>query len=108
MDIETIYFLIAAIGCLIGVSGWVNSEKKEAGELFSAIQVVETRLDHLLLEIEDIKAQLEDVKINARECLELTVSAKTIATAAHDRLDSIDIIPAHQAREEKNKKTTDK
>lgn len=89
MNFDIIYIVAALIGCAAGLFGWIQSEKNSTGNISSELQILETRINHLIVDVEDIKNQIEDIRGNIKEGFEITLEAKAKADAAHDRLDSI-------------------
>lgn len=98
MDISTLYLLVAIIGCIVGVSGWLRNTKIDTGQESAAIQKLQTQVIHLLEEIEDLKIQLRLVQDDVKEALEIGLSARSSASAAHDRLDCIGMLSSYECR----------
>lgn len=89
MNLDIIYITVAFIGCATGVFGWIQSKKNNSNNLSSELQILETRINHLIIDIEDMKKQIEDIRGNIKEGFKITLEAKAKADAAHDRLDLI-------------------
>ena len=103
MNLDTIYFLIAVIGCIVGVAGWIRSLKRESISSAFELQKLNTQVQHLLEESSALKTELKGIQEDITNILSLSMDAKATASAAHDRLDALGATSAHQSREEKNK-----
>lgn len=89
MDFDIIYIAVAFIGCAIGIFSWIQSKRNNTNNLSSELQILEARINHLIVDVEDMKKQIEDIRGNIKEGFEITLEAKAKADAAHDRLDLI-------------------
>jgi len=89
MNFDIIYIAVALIGCVAGLFGLKQSRKNNASNLSYKLQTLEARINHLIIDVEDMKCQIEDIRGNIKEGFEITLKTKAKADAAHDRLDLI-------------------
>lgn len=103
MNPDTIYFLIAVIGCVIGVAGWIHFLVWEGVSSTFELQKLNTQVQHLLEELSVLKSELKTIQEDMTNIFSISMDAKATANAAHDRLDALGATNAYQSREEKNK-----
>lgn len=59
MDGQTIAYIIAAIGCVIGIAGWLRNSNSDAGEQAASNAVLATKLDGLTTQNGEMKTSID-------------------------------------------------
>lgn len=87
MNEISISLLIAAIGCIVGVLGFARASSKDDSELASSIAALQTSLDHIKAQIDELKA---DLRHHATENASKAQRALDEAIRANARIDSLE------------------
>lgn len=96
MDTDTVYLIIALIGCAVGVYGLVERSRSAAKGDGSDITRIETTLDFVAengretkTEIRGLRAEMAKATEDARDARANAALALERADAAHERLDAM-------------------
>ena len=100
MDGVTITIIIAIIGCMVGVAGWVRKTTHDAGDFLGSISKLEAKINHLEGQVIDLKIEIKSLKGLVYQTIDTATIAKNSSIAAHDRLDALDVINAEQCRKQ--------
>lgn len=80
MDIATISILVVIIGCIFGLAEWVRLMKNDAAKLAGEIHTLETQLEHMREEFEELKNDEKNIEAVVQKALEeKIVNEKMIA-----------------------------
>lgn len=82
-------FVIAIIGCVIGVSNVGSRQRNEVKKEEHYITTISTKLDFIGEDVKDVKADQRAFQRDINEVRTIALSAKNRADAAHRRLDRI-------------------
>lgn len=70
MDIATISILVVIIGCIIGLAEFVRLVKNDAGTLSARIHTLETQLEHLQEDFEELEKDEKAIEAIVQKALE--------------------------------------
>lgn len=87
--ISVLSIIIAVLGCLVGVSGWVRRTKIDSNEQKAAQSEVKTTIDFMSDDVKEIKMTVRHFSNDLQEIRAIAMSAKTEAKRANDRIDSL-------------------
>ena len=98
MDVTTTTAVIAIIGCIIGVAGFLRNASADSADQSAAMTRIETSLGYIGEDVKDTKAELRAMRTETAEAKQMASTALMRADAAHDRLDALDVPTAHESR----------
>lgn len=90
MDQDTIYLLIAIIGCVVGLAGWLRNAESDEKDQASDRAAIATKLDFISEDVKDTKAELRTFRTDLAETRSTASAALSSARAAHARIDAIE------------------
>jgi len=70
MDIATISILLVIIGCIIGLAEFVRLTKNDAGVLSARIHTLETQVEHLQEDFEELEKDEKAIEAIVQKALE--------------------------------------
>lgn len=105
MDTPTITFLIAIIGCLIGIFSFYYGRKDNTERSARSDAIVNNELSHISNDVKDIKAEFRTFRSDITDVKTLAIQAKASADSAHDRLDSLEVASSYMLKRNKKKET---
>ena len=80
MDIATISILVVIIGCILGLAEWIRLTKNDAGVLAGQIHSLETQVEYLQENFEELKNDEKNIEAIVQKALEeKIVNEKIIA-----------------------------
>ena len=91
MDVATISIIVAIIGCLVGVSGWIRNAKSDAGHDGRENSEIKTSLDFIANDVKDLKVDVRAFNRDLQDVRTIAVSAENEAKRANDRIDRLNI-----------------
>ncbi len=89
MDITTISIIIAIIGCLVGVAGWLRNSKVDASEQKATESEIKTKLDFMSNDIKEVKVDVRSFSRDLQEVRTIAISAKAEAERANSRINQL-------------------
>lgn len=91
VDVATISIIIAIIGCLVGVSGWIRTAKTDADHDGRENSEIKTSLDFIANDVKDLKVDVRAFNRDLQDVRTIAVSAESEAKRANDRIDRLNI-----------------
>lgn len=91
MDIATISIIIAIIGCLVGVSGWIRNVRSDVEEKEGETSEIKTSLDFISNDIKDLKVDVRAFNRDLQDVRTIAISAENEAKRANDRIDRLNL-----------------
>lgn len=86
MDTATISILIVIIGGIIGLSEWVRLKKNDAGIMAAQIRTLETKMEYLEEELNELKHDEELVKAVVQKAIEEKIINEKILSVIQEKL----------------------
>lgn len=91
MDIATISILVVIIGCILGLAEWIRLTKNDAGALAGQIHSLETQIEHLQGDLEELKNDEKNTKAIVQKALEEKIVNEKILALLQERYNVSDI-----------------
>lgn len=91
IDMTTISIIIAIIGCLVGISGWVRNLRSDAEKEEGETSEIKTSLDFISNDIKDLKVDVRAFNRDLQDVRTIAVSAENEAKRANDRIDRLNL-----------------
>lgn len=90
MDVATISIIIAIIGCLVGISGWLRNTKGDSSQQKATETELKTTLDFVANDVKELKVDVRAFNRDLQDVRTIAVTAGAEAKRANDRLDRLD------------------
>lgn len=98
VDAPTLTLVIALIGCVVGVAGWLHTSNGDASDQAASTAEIKTKLEFIGNDTKDIRAKLSRYEEDMRTVRQTADVALARANAANDRLDAYGVPSAANAR----------
>jgi len=85
MDVATISILIIIIGCILGLAEWIRLTKNDAGMLAAKIHTLETQIEHLQENFEELKNDEKNIEVIVQKALEEKIVNEKILALLQER-----------------------
>lgn len=89
MDITTISIIIAIIGCLVGVAGWLRNTRADASQRKVVESEIKTKLDFMSNDLKEVKVDIRSFNRDLQNVRTIAVSAEAEAKRANNRIDTL-------------------
>lgn len=93
MDIATISILIIIIGCVIGLAEWVRFMKVDAGTMAAQIRTLETKIEHLEEQSNELKNRVESIEAIVQRAVEEKIVNERILALVQEKLKIQEPVP---------------
>jgi outer membrane murein-binding lipoprotein Lpp len=90
MDTATISILVAIIGCLVGLAGWLRNTRTDASQYKATESKLETTLDFISNDLKEVKADIRSFNRDLQDVRFIATTAQSEAKRANDRLDELE------------------
>lgn len=93
MDMATVSILIVIVGCVIGLAEWVRMIKNDAGTMAAQIRTLETKIEHLEEQLDELKNDEELTKVIVQKAIEEKIVNERIISLIQEKLKIQEPIP---------------
>lgn len=90
MDWTTISYLIAIIGCLVGLAGWQRSKEGKSNSDAEWRGQINAKLDNIFCSVSGIKNDVERIEQRMNAQGERLAKVEASAAQAHKRIDTVE------------------
>lgn len=87
MEVTTISIIIAIIGCLVGMAGWLRNVRTDANQQKATESEIKTKLDFMSNDIKEVKIDVRSFTRDLQDVRTIAVTAETEAKRANTRID---------------------
>lgn len=87
MNISTISIIIAIIGCLVGLAGWLRNTRTDSGQQKATESEIKTTLDFMSNDLKEVKVDIRSFNRDLQDVRGIAISAQADAKRANDRID---------------------
>jgi 5,10-methylene-tetrahydrofolate dehydrogenase/methenyl tetrahydrofolate cyclohydrolase len=93
MDMATVSILIVIVGCVIGLAEWVRMIKNDAGTMAAQIRTLETKIEHLEEQLDELKNDEELTKVIVQKAIEEKIVNEKIISLIQEKLKIQESVP---------------
>ena len=93
MDMATVSILIVIVGCVIGLAEWVRMIKNDAGTMTAQIRTLETKIEHLEEQLDELKNDEELTKAIVQKAIEEKIVNEKIISLIQEKLKIQEPVP---------------
>jgi 5,10-methylene-tetrahydrofolate dehydrogenase/methenyl tetrahydrofolate cyclohydrolase len=93
MDMATVSILIVIVGCVIGLAEWVRMIKNDAGTMAAQIRTLETKIEHLEEQLDELKNDEELTKVIVQKAIEEKIVNEKIISLIQEKLKIQEPVP---------------
>ena len=93
MDMATVSILIVIVGCVIGLAEWVRMIKNDAGTMGAQIRALETKIEHLEEQLDELKNDEELTKVIVQKAIEEKIVNEKIISLIQEKLKIQEPVP---------------
>lgn len=89
MDVSTVSIIIAIVGCLVGLAGWLRNNRADSGKQKATESEIKTTLDFMSNDLKEVKVDIRAFNRDLQEVRQIAVTAQSEAKRANDRINRL-------------------